>query len=384
MLLSCLLFFGPTQGRTLQVSFFTDNFSITLPAGYVPTAKVNSWSAPALYGAFHDLEKTAYLQLLDQLHRIKNEKRLNDWLFFLLVHTLHTSAFDHTSPAQIAILNWFVLSKSGYDARLAYFETQVFLYVGTRSFLFEVPYLEEEDKRFVNVSAIMNAEYRDTQFYWPVHVDQDSPKDFSFALEQWPLLPPKPQNQQFKFTFEGEEIQWSAQTDGLSADIMSRFPLLEEATYLEIPPSELTRQTLLPVIQKAIQDKPLREKIRLLVSFTRSAFSYAEDEQQFGTNKPMTAEETLLYPSSDCEDRVALFSQLAQQLIQVPMIAIAWPDHLSIGIAVPDIGGDYVFWKGEKFYICDPTGPQNNSQIGIIPEPYPGQSFEVIQYWPGK
>lgn len=384
MLLSCLLFFCPTQGRMLQVPFFTENFSIALPSDYAPPAKVRTWTAPALYGAFHDLEKTNYIEFIAHLQHIKNERRLNDWLFFLLVHSIHTTAFDRISPAQIAILNWFVLSKSGYDARLAYFEAQVFLYVGTRSFLFEVPYLEEADKRFVNVSAIMNADYRDTKFYWPVHIDQDSPKDFSFALEQWPLLPPKPQNKQFKFTFEGTEIQWSAQADGLSADIMSRFPLLEEATYLEIPPSELTRQTLLPGIRETLQDKPLREKIRLLVSFTRSAFSYAEDEQQFGGNKPMTAEETLLYPASDCEDRVALFFQLARQLIRAPMIVIAWPDHLSIGIASPEIGGEYIFWEEEKFYICDPTGPENNSQIGIIPEPYPGQSFEVIQYWPGK
>ena len=122
----------------LQVPFFTENFSIALPSDYAPPAKVRTWTAPALYGAFHDLEKTNYIEFIAHLQHIKNERRLNDWLFFLLVHSIHTTAFDRISPAQIAILNWFVLSKSGYDARLAYFEAQVFLYVGTRSFLFEV------------------------------------------------------------------------------------------------------------------------------------------------------------------------------------------------------------------------------------------------------
>jgi hypothetical protein len=380
----CLLWLSPPPERPLRVPFFSDHFVISLPDHYKPPISQKSWTAPNLYAAFHLLDNTQPEAFIQHLQQFKTERQLNDWLFFLLVHATHAHAFPKATPAQIAVLNWFVLTRCGYDARLAYFESKVSLYLGTQSFLFEVPYLEEKQKRYVNVSAIVHPDTKDSQFYWPVYIDQPQPKSFSFELEQWPLLPPKPITQNFRFSFEGNPIEWSGQIDALPADIMARFPLLEEAAYLHIPTSAFTQNTLIAQIEQELKDKPLREKVSILASFTRSAFVYAEDIDQFGSNKPMTAEETLLYPASDCEDRVALFLQIAKNLIPAPMIAIAWPDHLSIGIAAPEIGGDFVRWKGKKYFICDPTGPENNSQIGIIPEDYREQAFEVIQFQPGK
>ncbi len=383
-LLFCLLWLSPPQERLLRVPFFSDYVEITLPGLYKPPVEQKSWTAHNLYAAFHLLEKNHPESFVQQLQQFKKQRQLNDWLFFLLLHAAHSHAFPKATHSQVAVLNWYVLTQCGYDARLAYFESNVFLYLGTQSFLFEVPYLEERQKRYVNVSAIVHPTPGESQFYWPVYIDQPHPKNFSFELEQWPLLPPKPITQNYRFSHEGNTIQWAGQIDALPADIMASFPLLEEAAYLHIPTSKLTQNTLIAQIEQELKGKPLREKVSTLASFTRSAFIYAEDMDQFGSNKPMTAEETLLYPASDCEDRVALFLQIAKKLIPAPMIAIAWPDHLSIGIAAPEIGGDFVRWKGEKYFICDPTGPENNSQIGIIPEDYREQTFEVIQFQPRK
>lgn len=362
----------------VTVDFFTETFNLTLPAGFKPPAASKKWSAPDLYHCFRTLEQTDFEPYLQQLTTLHHHKELSDWLFFLLVDATHRKAFPKATPVQRDILNWFVLTKTGYDARLAYFDKSVYLYLRTQSMLYEVPFLEEDGKRFVNVSAIAHPGFENTQFYWPVFIENADPLDFSFSIKHWPQLKARPLTRTWEFSFRDSTIRWSGQINGLIAEVMAAHPLLEEAAYIEAPASKLMQETLLEEILQQLRGMPFKQQIQLLASFTRSAFSYAEDIRQFGTNKPMVAEETLLYPASDCEDRVALFYQIAHKLIAEPIIIVGYPDHVTIGIASEAIGGEYITHEGTKYYICDPTGPENNWEIGKIPYPYAGKKFEVI------
>ena len=60
------------------------------------------------------------------------------------------------------------------------------------------------------------------------------------------------------------------------------------------------------------------------------------------------------------------------------MVVVAYHDHLTIGVAIPGYRGSAVKHKGREFFICDPTGPVNSSEIGFIPEGYENESFEII------
>ena len=105
---------------------------------------------------------------------------------------------------------------------------------------------------------------------------------------------------------------------------------------------------------------------------------YKEDHDHFGKSKPMIADEVFHYSFSDCEDRSALFYNLVKELLDLPMIMIAYPDHLTIGVALTQQIGNPINYKGRKYYICDPTGPSNSTRIGSVPKNYERKSFEIL------
>jgi hypothetical protein len=115
-----------------------------------------------------------------------------------------------------------------------------------------------------------------------------------------------------------------------------------------------------------------------LVSFTRSSFQYREDKDYFGYSKPMIADEVFHYPFSDCEDRSALFFRLVKETVDLPMIIVAFPDHLTIGVALDEEIGEPISYRGRNYYICDPTGPVNSTDIGVFPNGYRNSDFEII------
>ena len=60
------------------------------------------------------------------------------------------------------------------------------------------------------------------------------------------------------------------------------------------------------------------------------------------------------------------------------MIIVAFPDHLTVAVALDQPIGPSIKYKGKKFYIVDPTGPSNSSEIGRVPKGYEKQSFEIL------
>ena len=48
----------------------------------------------------------------------------------------------------------------------------------------------------------------------------------------------------------------------------------------------------------------------------------------------MIPDEVLHYPVSDCEDRSALYFALVRDLLNLPVVAIAYNDHLSVAVAL--------------------------------------------------
>jgi len=131
-------------------------------------------------------------------------------------------------------------------------------------------------------------------------------------------------------------------------------------------------------LRKYLEPLNEAERIEFLVSFTRSAFNYKEDNEYFGHSKPMVPEELFGYNFSDCEDRSALFFALVRDLLNMPMAVVAYNDHLTIAVGSDRIKGDSFMHKGQRYVFCDPTGPKDSSRIGQIPPGYENKSFHII------
>ena len=85
------------------------------------------------------------------------------------------------------------------------------------------------------------------------------------------------------------------------------------------------------------------------------------DNEQFGREKVMFAQETLFYDKSDCEDRAVLFSKLVKKLFGINIIGVKYDDHMVTALYIP-MEGDYVEAGRKRFVVADPT--YINSSIG--------------------
>jgi hypothetical protein len=107
--------------------------------------------------------------------------------------------------------------------------------------------------------------------------------------------------------------------------------------------------------------KKMSEAMNIVLRFVQKAFKYERDKEQFGHEKVMFSEETLVYNASDCEDRAILFSNLIKELFGVSVVGVKYNDHMSTALYIP-LQGDSIKVGKRRYVMADPT--YVNANIG--------------------
>ena len=360
----------------VSFSFYSEQLSLNYDPGMVLPLPAK-FTESDLSGYYLRLEKTNYKPFLEALEQKKAVFQLNDWLFFDLMRQSLKNILGERDHQRLELLSWFLLSKSGFNTRLTYLEDQLYVYAYSEDEIFETPMIQEDGKVFVNLSCI-GLQSKQEALYLLNFKPPGGKKPFQLTLKQLPKLRPEIKERTLTFSYRNHPYQLKVKADATIGEIMNKYPLMAEEQYLETPLSPGLEETLIPAFRKWTSELSVWESVELIVSFTRSAFPYKEDKQYFGRSKPMISDEVFLYPFSDCEDRAALFFELAKTLLDIPMIIIAFPDHLTVAAAIPNGAGEAIKYKNKLYYVCDPTGPVNSSTIGSFPQGYENASFEII------
>ncbi len=325
------------------------------------------------------LAQQDWRETLLTLEAKRREWKLNDWLYYRLIDASVGSFAAHLSENERRILSANLLAASGYDVRLCYDSSQVFVYALTEEALFEVPIITEGTQRFVNLTAALRPRdgvTRSLKFH--PHLLAPAGGAFSFSLDALPELPARLQERVFNFTYSGQRYKIHAASDRTIVSWMSDYPIFAEGKYVETSLSAATSERLYEELRPLLQNRSQLEQLELLAAFTRSAFVYKEDKRSYGFSKPMIPDEVLHYPVSDCEDRAALYFALVRDLLNLPVVAIAYNDHLSVAVASNYLKGKGFQHEGRTYYVCDPTGPANSSAIGEHPYGYENRRFKVV------
>lgn len=361
-----------------SISFYNQSLELPYP-GPLPSLHTGPLGEENLENWYQQLKKQwPHQALLNSIQQKKQQLVLNGWLYYELIRQ-SSKMLAPNNPLHQRLVNWLLLSESGYDTRITFLDQQIFLYAYTEDAIFDTPMIEEDSRRFVNLSSVHekmsnpSAPLRMLRFKAMPYG-----RALSFQLPNWPALQPKLQKRNIDFSWQQQQFSLEFTTDATVPAFMQHYPLFAEQGYLEISLSPTLKQTLLPQLRQIIADKNEQEALEILVTFTRSAFQYKEDRDHFGKNKPMIADEVFHYPFSDCEDRSALFYNLVRSLLDLPMLIIAYPDHLTIAVALSEPIGPPIRYSGQSYYICDPTGPVNSSAIGQVPEGFEKASFEIL------
>ncbi|MEM9920618.1 MAG: hypothetical protein AAF990_21145 [Bacteroidota bacterium] len=334
---------------------------------------------------YRQMEKLDYQSLLDQFEAYRKQYELTDWLYFKLIRQTMEQIYGQVETSKKEMLyttgSWFFMSKAGYNTRLSNAALKfLFLYVQSDENLDNIPRIFAERKRFYNLTTFYLKLQAQRAVFRVNNFDPDQvSRSFVFGLKKLPKLPPQLSEKSMVFKNGEEEYQLQLQLDRTPTEVMAHYPGMRPMDYLEVPISETLEASLVPQLRTFLQGKTQKESLEILLSFTRTSFTYKWDWNLYDSDRPMIADELFFNEFSDHEDRCALFYHLVKELLDLPMIVISHFNHdLTIAVALDEVIGDPIDYKGLTFTVCDPTTPNNSGRLGIYPNGLRHKAAEVI------
>jgi hypothetical protein len=155
------------------------------------------------------------------------------------------------------------------------------------------------------------------------------------------------------------------------------YPVTDYGLYLNSPLSTETYNTLIPHLKKYTRHMSVKGGLDYLMHFTRYAFAYEADTRHFGREKHLSPEQTLLYDSSDCEDRAALFYCLVKELYNIPMVILTFPEHVTVAVKLDKPVGRQIVYNGSSYSVCEPTPQYDDLPIGSLPPDLKAAEYQV-------
>ena len=381
--LAVLVFIKPSQAQQqelLPMTYFGD--TLQLPTG-VKTVSISSVVNDSSIRAFYNqLNQPTMMPLVEVLMKYKEKKQLDDWLYYQLIRrTAQYFSPKETNYQQYTLYKWFLLRKSGYDAQLAFADKHLLFYVQSNDNIYDIPLFQKEGKQYVclNIHDIGSIDFSTVQLN-KVNIDEagEEGKSFSYKVNQLPDFKTTVyEEKELVFQYKKKEDRYSIKVDPFTARIFKNYPTVDFASYFNIPLSNASYGSLIPALKKKLKGMRQEKGVEYLMQFTRYAFMYADDEQNFGKEKRMSPEQTLLNDYSDCDDRVALFYYLVKEMYNLPMIVLLYPTHVTLAIAFKKPIGAAVWHNGRHYSVCEPTPQRLDLPMGSLMPELANAHFDV-------
>jgi hypothetical protein len=368
------------ESQQFNVIFYSETISFDFDKDKLPSDyyRFDEWFVRRYY---RELSTGNFDELISILKENQQKYNLNGWLTYDLITEMIDEIASEKPTNYKRLLTWFLLTKMDYDARLTHYKNTYYIQVYTTDNLYQIPFFELNDRTFINVTAVKNSKKnrrKNLDFFLIEYIPNPKGKPLTFSLIETPTFTPEIVTRTIRYWGDGKWRKIMINLDKNIIDLMDDYPIVEERDYLERNFSGTLKNSLVNQLRQQMANLSELDKVQFLLAFTRSGFKYKEDTEHFGYNRPMIADEVLYYTFSDCEDRSALFYNLVKELIDLPMIIVAYSDHLTIGVKLKNNQGKLLHHNGETYTICDPTGPNNSDKVGIYPKGYERKSYEII------
>lgn len=317
---------------------------------------------------YQQLDPAPYASMIETLKDYKNTHQADDWLFYQLIRrTAQAISPKEDDYLRYTLYKWYLLSKCGYDAILATSGSRILFYVQSDEHIYNIP------SRVVNGRQYVCLNFHDykgidptTEFFTPVEVTiPEAVNGFSYRITRLPGFNDTDyQEKELSFRYYQQDYQFKVKINQQVKNIFANYPVVDYAAYFNIPLSRETYSSLIPLLRKNVQHMRVRDGVDYLMRFTRYAFLFEPDTDQFGAEKRLTPEQTLLNDKSDCDDRAALFFYLVKEIYNLPMLVLSFPHHVTIAVKFDKPVGKTIEYNGEKYSMCEPTPQQDDLALG--------------------
>ncbi len=386
LILATLNSSGQDKKRLFSIDFYEGTLSLEVEETMlvevpsVPSAE----SVKYFYAA---VNRSHYQSLIDTLLSFRQKYQLNDWLYYQLIRkTAQQISPKAANYTRYTLYKWFLLARSGYDARLALTPDKIIFYVYNNEDISDIPFFMVDNKKFMCLN------YHD---YPRADLNQDPPvpialkvpearKAFSYKVTKMPDFKPETYREKdLEFSYKQQVYHFKVKLNPEVETIFKNYPGVDFESYFNIPLSKETYSSLIPMLKKNVGKMNQKKGVDYLMRFTRYAFLYEDDEENYGKEKRLSAEETLFAKYSDCDDRAALFFYLVKEIYNLPMIAVLYPTHITMAVQFDKPVGKPIIYKGRSYSFCEPTLQKEDLHLGQISSKLRNTPYEIVyQYDP--
>lgn len=381
-LFACLSLNAVTaKGQNYSFDFYNGTFNFSIDSSIVfQTAQKATAAETAQF--YSHVSAGHYEPLISALKKYQQQYDLNDWIYYQLIR----KTAEQISPKadnyfRYTLYKWFLLSKCGYDARVAVGNDQVIFYVRNEENISDIPFFMIDGEKYMCLNYHDYGKlFKQADAYKPVNITIPEAKNaFSYKVTRMPDF--KPENyaeKDVEFSYRQKIYHFKLKVNEDVQAIFKNYPGVDFESYFNIPLSRETYSSLIPILKNNLKGMDQKKGVDYLMRFTRYAFLYENDEQNFGAEKRLSPEQTLLNKYSDCDDRAALFFYLVKEIYNLPMVALLYPTHLTMAVQFDKPVGDFITYKGKKYSFCEPTPQAQDLKIGQLSDKLKNIKYEIV------
>jgi hypothetical protein len=375
---------GATGKHTAAPQVCFDFYGDTISLSGLNTSVVDydgALSAEKIQHFYEQMNEAGYEPVIASLLRYKQQHKPDDWLYYQLIR----KTAQYLSPKadnyhRYTLYKWFFLTKTGYDATLNIAGDHLLFYVQCDENIYDIPFHMRDGKQYVclNYHDYGKIDFAKNAFTKVNITVPEARHGFSYRLTSLPVFSPEDyEEKDIAFSYQNLDYRFKVKLNTKVKNIFTNYPVADYQLYFNMPLSSGTYSSLIPQLKENIRGMGTRQGVDYLMRFTRYAFLYKPDGEHFGKEKRLIPEQTLLYESSDCEDRAALFFYLVKEIYNLPMIVLAYPEHVTIAVKFDKPIGKSIIYNGEKYTVCEPTPQKDDMPIGSISRELSNKAYEV-------
>ena len=345
------------QFESMPVTLYGTEFTVRL--GESQRINLGKINPSRVADALDYLSSKKYDNLLYDCLKIRKDNNLCDWAYLELLKTI-SDQFCGAGTSESALLCGWLYYQSGYKIRFAYDEDRhLYLLVASKHFLYgqKYPFVIEDDRYFPITEVPRNLYICQAKF--------PKSRTLSMFMERTPELS---RGIEYKRTIRSQkfpEICIEVSVNPNLLDFYSHYPqsmfgndvTTKWQVYGNTQMDEEVQQQIYPTLRSQLEGLSKKEAAYRLLDLVQS-LPYAYDDSIWGGDRPFFAEETLHYPSCDCEDRAILYTRLVRDILDLPCVLIYYPNpgHLACAVHFEDgqTGVTYEY-NGVDYTLCDGT-----------------------------
>ncbi|WP_288882250.1 hypothetical protein [Pedobacter panaciterrae] len=387
LLLVTQLAYSQNNSYNISFEFYNDTFNLEVDSSIIVNAPTDL-SEQYIKSSYNKVNAGKYSSIIKTLTDYKGKHQLNDWLYYQLIRkTAQQISPKKDNYERYTFYKWFLLGKSGYDARLTIADNRIIFYVFNDEDISDIPFVMFKNKKYMCLNHHDYA-YADLNKVPPHDMISipEAKEAFSYKVTRMPDFKPEDYyEKQIQFSYKHKTYHFNIKLNPDVETIFANYPVVDFESYFNIPLSKETYGSLIPLLKKNVSGMKQKKGIDYLMRFTRYAFLYENDEENFGKEKRLSPEETLFSKYSDCDDRAALFFYLVKEIYNVPMIALLYPTHITMAVQFDTpVGGDPIVYKGKTYSICEPTPQKEDLGIGKMSAELKKIPYQVVYAYEPK